>query len=102
MRSFSCGGAGKGLTKLADGRYIIGTIGGEKPKMILPTPGALSPVPYAEPGWLSEGFKSPYYNDGHRALQKFMRDFVDEHVTPEAQQHEKSGERVRSRCVEKR
>lgn len=22
----------------------------------------------------SEGYKSPYYNDSHRALQKFMRD----------------------------
>lgn len=44
------------------GRYIIGTIEGQKPKYILPTPGVLSPVPYAEPGWLSEvctvcGFK---------------------------------------------
>lgn len=28
------------------GRYIIGTIEKEKPKYILPTPGALSPVPY--------------------------------------------------------
>lgn len=62
--------------------------------MVLPTPGALSPVPYAEPGWLSEGFKSPYYNDGHRALQKYMRAFNDEFVVPEAQAHEKSGERV--------
>lgn len=36
------------------GRYIIGTIESEKPKYILPgiTPGALSPVPYGEPGWL--------------------------------------------------
>lgn len=36
------------------GRFIIGTIEQEKPKYILPsvTPGALSPVPYAEPGWL--------------------------------------------------
>jgi cytochrome b involved in lipid metabolism len=28
------------------GRYIIGTLQNEKPKYILPTPGALSPVPY--------------------------------------------------------
>lgn len=55
------------------GRYIIGTIVNEKPTYVLPTKGALSPVPFAEPAWLSEGFSSPYYNDTHRALQKFMR-----------------------------
>lgn len=54
-------------------RLIVGTVENEKPKVVLPTPGTLSPVPYAEPPWLSKGFKSPYYNDSHRALQKFMR-----------------------------
>ncbi|KAK4048618.1 hypothetical protein OIO90_005788 [Microbotryomycetes sp. JL221] len=74
-------------------RYLIGTVDGQKAKYILPTPGALSPVPYAEPTWLSEPFKSPYFKDSHRRLQKFMRDFVDEHVVEEAQAHERSGER---------
>jgi hypothetical protein len=75
------------------GRLIIGTIAGAKPVYILPTPGALSPVPFAEPGWLSEGFSSPYYNDSHRALQKYMRNFTDEYVTQVAQECEASGER---------
>lgn len=75
------------------GRYIIGTVEGATPRYVLPTPGALSPVPFAEPQWLTEGFKSPYYNDTHRGLQKFMRDFTDEYVTPEATIHEKNGKR---------
>jgi hypothetical protein len=83
------------------GRYIIGTIENEKPKIILPTPGTLSPVPFAEPVWLTEGFKSPYYNDSHRRLQKFMRDFVDEHVKEEAREHERSGERPTVELIQK-
>jgi hypothetical protein len=39
-------------------RYIIGTIEGQKPQYILPTAGTLSPVPYAEPTWLSEGYST--------------------------------------------
>lgn len=76
------------------GRLMIGTIENEEPQYILPTKGTLSPVPYAEPGWLTEGFKSPYYNESHRKLQKALRDFSDEYVTPEAREHELSGERV--------
>ncbi|KAK4704050.1 hypothetical protein P7C70_g2172, partial [Phenoliferia sp. Uapishka_3] len=83
------------------GRYIIGTLDTGKPRYILPTPGALSPVPFGEPAWLSEGFSSPYYNDGHRALQKYMRDFTDEYVKPEAAAHEKSGERPTVELVQK-
>ncbi|KAM0754843.1 acyl-CoA dehydrogenase NM domain-like protein [Meredithblackwellia eburnea MCA 4105] len=75
------------------GRYVIGTISDAKPRYILPTPGALSPVPYGEPAWLTEGFKSPYYNDGHRKLQKYMRDFTDRYIREEAAAHEKNGER---------
>ncbi|SCZ99129.1 BZ3500_MvSof-1268-A1-R1_Chr3-1g05828 [Microbotryum saponariae] len=83
------------------GRFIIGTIEGAKPRYILPTPGVLSPVPYAEPTWLTEGFKSPYYNDGHRALQKYMREFNDEYVRAEAQAHEKSNERPTVELIQK-
>lgn len=57
----------------------------------------LSPVPYAEPAWLSEGYKSTYYNDTHHALQKFMRKFSDEEVYPIAQECEKNGKRVSGR-----
>lgn len=47
---------------------MIGTIAETQPEYILPTPGKLSPVPYAEPAWLSEGYKSPYFTEGHHAL----------------------------------
>lgn len=83
------------------GRFIIGTVEGQTPQYILPTVGALSPVPFAEPQWLTEGFKSPYYNDTHRGLQKYMRDFTDEFVTPEAQVHEKTGERPTPALIQK-
>ena len=39
----------------------IGRIEGEKPKLIYPTIGVNSTVPFAEPGYLAKGFKSPYY-----------------------------------------
>ncbi|GAA6000530.1 hypothetical protein JCM10207_008056 [Rhodosporidiobolus poonsookiae] len=83
------------------GRYIIGTVQGQKPRVILPTPGTLSPVPYAEPTWLSEGFSSPYYKDSHRALQKFLRKFTDEEVKPDAQLHEKDGKRPTPALIER-
>ncbi|GAA5911500.1 hypothetical protein JCM6882_000519 [Rhodosporidiobolus microsporus] len=83
------------------GRYIIGTVEGQKPRLLLPTPGTLSPVPYAEPTWLSEGYTSPYYKDSHRALQKTMRQFVDEEVRPDAQLHEKDGKRPTVELIEK-
>lgn len=42
---------------------MIGQIRGETSKVIYPTAGALSPVPYAEPGWLTakDQYRSPYY-----------------------------------------
>ncbi|BGP14303.1 hypothetical protein JCM10213_009164 [Rhodosporidiobolus nylandii] len=83
------------------GRYIIGTVENEKPRIILNTPGTLSPVPYAEPTWLSEGYKSPYYSDSHRSLQKFMRKFVDEEIRPDAQLHEKDGKRPTVELIQK-
>lgn len=86
------------LTKY--GRYVIGTIAEAEPEYILPTPGKLSPVPFAEPSWLSEGYHSPYYKDSHHALQKFMRDFSDKEVFPAAQLHEKTGERPPVELIE--
>lgn len=106
------------------GRYIIGTIEGAKvlflpflpaphshtdvlsllrpqPSVLLPTAGALSPVPYAEPTWLSEGYQSPYYKDSHRALQAVIRKFVDEEVRPDAQLHEKDGKRPTVELIQK-
>ena len=87
------------LTKYS--RYLIGTIAGDKPQIVLPTNGTLSPVPYAEPTWLSEGFKSPYYRDSHRSLQKAMREFVDAEVREDAQMHEKDGKRPTVELVQK-
>lgn len=60
----------------------------EKPQIIVPQVATLSPVPYAEPSWLSKGYHSPYYNDGHRKFQKVIRQFFDEHVRDEAAMHE--------------
>lgn len=87
------------LTKYS--RYLIGTVAGQKPQIVLPTNGTLSPVPYAEPTWLSEGFKSPYYRDSHRSLQKAMREFVDAEVREDAQMHERDGKRPTVELVQK-
>jgi len=79
----------------------IGTIKGEKPKVIDPKPGDLSQVPYAEPLWLTPAYSSPYYNDSHRRLQKALREFVDRDVYPEAQQKEEDGTYVSQELTDK-
>lgn len=79
----------------------IGTIEGEKSEVLVPKIGELSPVPYAEPTWLQPQFSSPYYNDSHRRLQKAMRKFVDEHVTPEAQKSEVEGKHISQDLINK-
>ncbi|KAJ6619680.1 acyl-CoA dehydrogenase [Mycena sp. CBHHK59/15] len=55
--------------------------------------GSLSSVPYAEPTWLSQGYKSPYYKDHHRRFQAAFRKFVNEAVFPDAQARELDGGR---------
>lgn len=87
------------LQKYSD--LCIGTVEGETPEVIDQKAGDLSQVPYAEPLWLTPVFKSPYYNDSHRRLQKAMRLFVDEHVTPEAQQKELDGTYVSQELIDK-
>lgn len=72
----------------------IGTIKGEKPEINFPKAGDLSLVPYAEPIWLTPQFKSPYFKESHRRLQRSLRVWVDLVLTPEAQEKEVSGERV--------
>ncbi|KAF4554394.1 Acyl-CoA dehydrogenase-like protein 2 [Elsinoe fawcettii] len=69
----------------------IGTIDGEKPEVIDQKPGDLSQVPYAEPLWLRPAFKSPYYKESHKRLQKAVREFTDTYVYPEAQEKEADG-----------
>jgi hypothetical protein len=79
----------------------IGTVAGETPEVVDMPPGALSTVPYAEPLWLRPEFRSPYYSDQHRRLQKAFRKFVDEVITPEAQQKEADGTYVSQELIDK-
>lgn len=77
----------------------IGTVAGEKPQVIYPKPGDLSLVPYGEPTWLAPQFKSPYYKDSHRRLQRAMRIWVETRLTPEAQEKELSGKYISDEIV---
>lgn len=38
-------------------------------------------VPFGDPMWYQD-WQSPYYNDSHRAVRKFVREFVDKEITP--------------------
>ncbi|KAJ2898145.1 hypothetical protein MKZ38_004145 [Zalerion maritima] len=79
----------------------VGTVEGEKPQVLDPQPGDLSQVPYGEPTWLTPQFKDPYYNDGHRRLQKAMREFTDKYVYPEAQECEDTGRYISQEFIER-
>ncbi|CZT44255.1 related to ACYL-COA DEHYDROGENASE, LONG-CHAIN SPECIFIC PRECURSOR [Rhynchosporium secalis] len=79
----------------------IGTIDGEKSQVIEHKAGDLSLVPYAEPTWLTPQFKSPYFNESHRKLQKAMRIFTDEELYPVAQECEKTGKHIPQEMVDK-
>ncbi|KAK3681430.1 acyl-CoA dehydrogenase/oxidase [Podospora appendiculata] len=87
------------LSKYAD--LAVGTIQGEKQSILSPKPGDLSPVPYAEPLWLTPAFKSPYYKDSHRKLQRAFREFVDVHITPVALECERNGTHITQDLIEK-
>ncbi|PMD23956.1 acyl-CoA dehydrogenase-like protein [Hyaloscypha hepaticicola] len=78
----------------------IGQIEGEQSKVIEHKPGDLSVIPYGEPTWLSPQFKSPYYNESHRRLQKAMRTFTDEELYPIAQECEKTGKHIPQSLVD--
>jgi len=76
------------------GKYrsmIIGRIHNKTPQIVARGIGELSTVPYAEPTWLIPAFKSPYYNESHRKLQKEIRVFVDTILRPEALRIEEAG-----------
>ena len=79
----------------------IGTIEGEKPEVIEVRAGDLSQVPYGEPLWLTPAFKSPYYKESHRLLQKAVREFVDKEVYPEAQEKELDGTYISQELTDK-
>ncbi|KAJ3500620.1 hypothetical protein NLJ89_g9712 [Agrocybe chaxingu] len=72
-------------------RLQIGVIQGEKSVIHGRILGELSKVPYAEPGWLSEGYHSPYFTENHRKFQRAMRKFMDEVITPDAIAREEDG-----------
>lgn len=78
----------------------IGTVAGEKPQIIFPEPGDLSPVPYAEPLWLTPEFKSPYYKESHHRLRRELRKWVENVLVPDAQEKEASGGRVSDEVLE--
>lgn len=78
-------------------RLAIGVIENEKPKLIYPQKGALSLVPHAEPTWLSKGFSSPYFDDSHRKLQKFMRSSCGEVDRSQPRRHVRGHARL-CRC----
>lgn len=82
-------------------QLCIGTIADETPEVIEPTATSLSPVPYAEPLWLRPGFKSPYYKESHRRLQKAIREFTSVHITPEAQEKERDGSYISQELIDK-
>lgn len=79
----------------------IGTVAGETPEIHTPEPGSVSLVPYAEPMWLRPHFKSPYYKESHRRLQKAIREFTDRYITPEAQAKEKDGTYISQELIDR-
>ncbi|TFK64893.1 peroxisomal acyl-CoA-dehydrogenase [Pluteus cervinus] len=82
-------------------RLQIGTVQGQEETIKAPKPGDLSKVPYAEPTWLSSGYFSPYYKDGHRKFQKAVRAFFMTVVAPESVRCEESGKRISQEVVDK-
>lgn len=74
-------------------RLQIGVIEGEKSIIHGRIVGELSQVPYAEPTWLTAGYHSPYYTEGHRKFQVAVRKFFDEVVHPDALAREEDGKR---------
>lgn len=78
----------------------IGQIEGQEQKIMRNESGSLSTVPYAEPMFLSPGYKrSPYFKESHYAVQREMRKFIDEHVYPDAQACEENGKRMSSKLI---
>ncbi|KAI9015387.1 putative acyl-CoA dehydrogenase [Hyaloraphidium curvatum] len=49
-------------------------------------------APFCEPAWYQDNY-SPYYNESHRRLRAFMRQWVDEHIMPYADQWEHDADR---------
>jgi alkylation response protein AidB-like acyl-CoA dehydrogenase len=58
-------------------------------------------VPYAEPSWLSQGYRTAYYTDKHREFQKAVRKFFVTVVQPESDRADASGKRISQEVVDK-
>ena len=79
----------------------LGTLEDENPEVVDPQPGDLSPVPYAEPAWLTPALKSPYYKPSHYALRKELRRWVDVESRPEAEEKERDGTWISQHMVDR-
>ncbi|KAG6834998.1 hypothetical protein H0H93_005701, partial [Arthromyces matolae] len=89
------------LIKPQYARLQIGKIIDQEETIHPLAPGELSQVPYAEPTWLSKGYFSPYYTDGHRKFQVAARKFFMEVIAPESARCEESGKRISQEVVDK-
>lgn len=49
-----------------------------------------SKIPFADPSWHTDT-SHPYYKDSHRRLQRFIREYVDAEITPNAGEWETQG-----------
>lgn len=47
-------------------------------------------TPFAEPAWYN-ALASPYYSDSHRALRKYVREYIDANIEPHADLWEEEG-----------
>jgi hypothetical protein len=47
--------------------------------------------PWAEPAWYNV-LSSPYYNESHRKLRRYVRDYMNENVLDFAEEWEEKGE----------
>ncbi|KIW32626.1 uncharacterized protein PV07_04157 [Cladophialophora immunda] len=48
-------------------------------------------IPWSEPAWYN-ALESPYYNKSHRALRQYIRDYIETHVLPFAEEWEDQGQ----------
>ncbi|KAL1960206.1 hypothetical protein VTO42DRAFT_8749 [Malbranchea cinnamomea] len=79
----------------------LGVVQGETPEVIERKIGDLSPVPYAEPLWLRPQYRSPYYKESHRRLQKAMREFTEKYIAPESAQKEADGTYISQELIDR-
>ncbi|KAJ3393449.1 hypothetical protein HDU84_001939 [Entophlyctis sp. JEL0112] len=74
-------------------KFAIGSIQGEKQKIMQAEEGAMSKVPFAEDSyWM--GSQSPYYNESHVTFRKALRTLIDKELRPLAQEYEETGGKI--------